>query len=384
MNPLFFISTVFRKIYHKVRDRVYPYSNIKPESERDVAILPKEGVSISVETALNSRCTGDYDEDPRYFHWGIFDRDKKLTAEQIDQVVALARTPRFTDGGIETRAEKNILTFIVDNRLQSLQRDWAMVECGMQHQAVGLVCAALGAGYAFNDIYNGGKAISDSQFASIQIKLNPIKPSYDGSYWSNGLPVEKAPWKSGNLPNPTRLGEKPLISTLAQLKTTHEMGRNISTRDLGQLLWAARGRTPHYHMSEPWGMTIPTYHGKEAISEVFVISDEKISKYVNWEHGCPTHSLEMVGSNRDESAKKLANLCASNECLIVLGRNLREAIGHWEIGYQLLNLMLQASSLNLMYSALLLDDSQKKLFEDSGINDPVAALLLKLSEDVGV
>ena len=30
---------------------------------------------------------------------------------------------------------------------------------------------------------------------------------------------------------------------------------------ISQLLWAARGRTPHYVKSHPWGLTIPTWGG---------------------------------------------------------------------------------------------------------------------------
>jgi len=259
-----------------------------------------------------------------------------------------------------------------------------MVECGMQHQAVGLVCTALGAGYAFNDYLNGGKAISEDRFAAIQIKLDAVKPSYDGAYWSKAAPSKTKPWKSGTLSDPVRKGGKPLLATLAGLKTRNDTGRRITGHDLSQLLWAARGRTPHYRISQPWGMTIPTYHGQDGKSEVSVISDGNLAKYVNWKNGQPTHSLETTGKIASEAAKLLASQYKNSNCFIVLSRNEIKDLVYWEIGYQLLNLMLQADSLGVGYSACLLDESQKRPFLASGIKDPVAVVTLCSQKTISI
>jgi hypothetical protein len=167
------------------------------------------------------------------------------------------------------------------------------------------------------------------------------------------------------------------LSILGELKTANLNGKPITGNGLSQLLWAARGRTPHYHISDPWGMTIPTYHGKEGISHVFVISDGKLSKYINWENSRPTHSLEVIGKINDDASKLLANQHKTSNCCIVLSRNLNETKAHWEIGYQLLNMMLQAQSLGVSYKAILLDENQKKPFQTSGIKGPVTVLLLQ-------
>jgi hypothetical protein len=149
---LFSINSSFiRKIYYKIQNRLNPASGPNADSQREECILPKDGGSTSVETALNSRCTSDYDDNPRNFHWGMFDKNKKLTSTQIEQIINYAKIPRFTNSAIEIKLEKNILTFLIDNSLTATQRDWAMVESGMQIQTVGLVCSALGAGYIFND-----------------------------------------------------------------------------------------------------------------------------------------------------------------------------------------------------------------------------------------
>jgi len=379
-----FNTSLMRTIYYKIRNRLAPPSGPKQDSEREEALLPAAGVSTSVETALNSRCTSDYDDNPYYFHWGMFDKDKKLSQAQIERILHQVRIPRFTDKAVEIRPEKHTLTFLIDNRLQSLQRNWAMVECGMQHQAVGLVCTALGAGYAFNDFLNGGKAISADRFATIQIKLDAVKPSYDGAYWSKAAPSKTKPWKSGTLSDPVRQGGKPLLATLAGLKTRNDMGRHITSTDLSQLLWAARGRTPHYHISQPWGMTIPTYHGQEGKSEVSVISDGKLAKYINWKNDQPTHSLEATGKIDSEAAKLLTDHYKSSNCFIVLSRNENKDLVYWEIGYQLLNLMLQADSLGVGYYACLLDEKQKKPFLVSGVKDPVAVVALNTQKPISV
>ena len=374
---LSFNSSFVRKIYYKIKNWLNPPPGLQPDSEREEASLPKEGIAASVETALNSRCTSDYDDNPKFFHWGMFDKTKKLTPAQIKQIINCAKIPRFTNSSIEIKSEINILTFLVDNSLSAIQRDWAMVESGMQHQAVGLICAALGAGYVFSTQGTDGRSVSDDKFVTVQIKLDAMKPSYNGSCWSSSAPAETKPWKSGTLPDPIRQGGKTLLSAVAELKTKNDTGRHMSIRDLSQLLWAARGRTPHYRISSPWGTTIPTYHGEEGISEVFVISDDNLSKYINWKNDRPTHSLEVTGKMDDKEVKLLANQYKSANCFIVLGSNRNEAKAHWEIGYQLLNLMLQAHSLELSYAALLLDESQKRPFQSSGIKDPIAVIALK-------
>jgi len=376
MSLLSFNASFVRRLYHKIGGRLRSNPNNRPDRERGDAMLPNEGMSIAVETALNSRCTSDYDDDPRNFHWGMFDKNKKLTPDQIQQVLSMAKIPRFTNGAIEIKSETNTMTFLIDSRLSALQRDGALVESGMQHQAVGLVCAALGIGYVFSSLGVEGKAISADQFATVRIQLGAMQPSYNGAYWSTAAPAEIKPWKSGTLPDPVRQGNKPLIAALARLKTHTDAGKNPSLDDLGQLLWAARGRTPHYHLSSPWGMTIPTYHGDEGISEVFVISDGKVSKYINWKNNRPTHSLEVVGEFRDDAGYLPAHQQKSGNSIIVLNRNLSEGRAYWEIGYQLLNLMLQAQSLELHYAALLLEEHQKIPFQAAGIKDPVAAISL--------
>jgi hypothetical protein len=375
---MFASKSVFaQNIYDKIRNRLNPSTAPGPDSEREDATLPKEGVTVSLEMALNSRCTGDYDDNPKAVHWGMFDKTKKLTPTQIEQIKTYARVPRFTDTGLEITNDNNMLTFTIGNHTTQPLRDWAMVESGMQQQAVGLVCAVLGAGYVFNTLGVDGKSISDNKFATVRIKLDAMKPTYNGSYWSAAAPAEISPWQRGTLPDPTRQGNKPLLSALKELKTANEKGRHISIDDLSQLLWSARGRTPHFSKSNPWGMTIPTYRTEDIITEVYMISDGTLSSYINWKDNRPTHSLEQVKKFDTTLEKLLASQYKPYNCFIILSKNETMARALWEIGYQLLNMMLQAQSLGVRYKAILFDENQKKLFKTSSIKDPVAILLLQ-------
>jgi hypothetical protein len=368
--------SIFRRIFYKIEDLFKPPVKLLPDSERKEVGLPKQGNSVSVETALNSRCTSDYDENPKKFHWGMFDRSKKLSDAQIEKLIHLARIPRFTSQKVEIQSKDTMLTFVIDNHVSDLLREWMMVESGMQQQAVGLVCAALGVGMVFRNKGKDGKPISETDCATVKIKLDAMKPSYSGSFWSSSPPTGGKAWLKGNLPAPVRDGDKPLISVLSDLKIENK-GAVTPTRDsISQLLWAARGRTPHFYKSRPWGMTIPTWGGKQDISSVSFISDNKLFKYLNWKNNRPAHSLLMLNNINSYLSNDLLTTFSANYGLIVLGKNEDFGRALWEIGYQLLNLMVQACALNISYQSILLDEKQKNYFRNIGINEPVALLAI--------
>ncbi len=370
-------SSFMRRIIYKIEDLFKPMAKLPPDSEREEINLLSEGYTASVEMTLNSRCTSDYDENPKKFHWGMFDRTKKLSDAQIEKIVHQAKIPRFTGGKVEIRPKRNVLNFVIDNHASGLLRDWMMVESGMQQQAIGLICAARGVGMVFRSLGHDGTIISDTDYATIKIKLDAMKPTYEGSFWSSSPPMVTKPWLRGNLPEPVRDGNKPLISVLENLKIENRGGKRSTDESVSQLLWAARGRTPHFYKSRPWGMTIPTCRGEQNISNVYLISDYKLFRYINWHRNRPTHSLKVQGEIEIDSQNELTKLFPLGNCFIVMGKNDNFARALWEVGYQLLNLMLQAQALDLAFKAILLDENQKKTFRTIGIMDPVAALLLK-------
>jgi len=372
-----FGSSLPRKVFYRIQRWFNPPAEIPPDNQRGEASLPEAGAGTTVETALNSRCTSDYDDNPRQFHWGMFDRNRKLSHSQIEQITQRARVPSFAKGRASIGTEQGTLIFLVDNRETGLRREWAMVESGMQQQAVGLVCAALGVGHVHRSLGEEGKPLSGDEFATVQIKLDAMKPSYDGAYWSTSAPSDTRPWERGNLPDPDRKGGKALLDVLGELKTDRSAGKATSDRELGQLLWAARGRTPHFYKSEPWGLTIPTYRGEQTISAVHVVRGDRLLRYVNWKGNRPTHTLEDAGGVDVETVKAMGDRYLPGTWFIVLSRNEAPARALWEVGYQLLNLLLQAHSLGVSYKAVLLDEAERRIVRGAGIKEPVAMLVLQ-------
>ncbi len=270
-----------------------------------------------------------------------------------------------------------MLTFVIDNHASGLVRDWMMVESGMQQQAIALVCAALGVGMLFRGLGENGAAVSDTEYATVKVKLDAMKPTYDGSFWSSLPPAGTKSWLRGNLPDPARDGNEPLISVLENMKIENRSGRNSTDESVSQFLWAARGRTPHFYKSRPWGMAVPTSGGEQNASSVYLIRDDKLFKYVNWHKNRPTHSLETLGKIDLDVYNQLMRLFPFHNSFIVIGKNIDFATALLEVGYQLLNLVLQAQALCLGYEAVLLDENHKKAFRSVGIKDPVCTFALR-------
>jgi hypothetical protein len=338
--------------------------------------LPMEGEKVSVEKALNSRCTSDNDGDTTKFHWGKFDRWRELTDAQADKVVSIARIPRFTEAAPIIKRNANILTFTSAKTKPGVPQSWAMVENGMLQQAVCLVCSSLGVGMVFSNLGKDGMWVSDSEYAAIDIRIGAMEPSYEGAYWTPLPPAGKNPWQKGNLPDPVRDGQKPLLSILGDVKTENRDGALATEQSISQLLWAGRGRTPHLYNSKPWGMTIPTWAGEQNISGLHLVSEEKLFRYANWSDKQPTHSLLQLKTIKPGEVKEILARFSASLALIVINKNEQFARALWEAGYQLMNMLLQASSLNISYGAFLLREKDKEKLERIGVADPVAVMAL--------
>ena len=374
---VFFLENSFlRRIFYKIEDLFKSPVKLLPDSEREEIELPSEGYATSVEMALNSRCNSDYDGNPKRFHWGMFDRTKKLSDTQIEKIVHLAKIPRFTDGRVEIQTDSNMLTFVSDNHVSGIQRDWMMVESGMQQQAVGLVCAALGVGMVFRNQGKDGTALSDTDYATVKIKLDAMKPSYNGSFWNSYAPTGRKSWASGKMPDPVRDGHKPLISTLERLKIENTNGTKSTDESVSQLLWAARGRTPHLYKSKPWGMTIPTWGGEQHISSAYLVTNNELSEYINWDDNRPTHFASILNKIDNRLIEELNEKFSSNHTFIILAKNEDFARSLWEVGYQLLNLLAQAHSLGVSYQAVLLDETRRAIVSRMGVKNPVAVFAI--------
>ena len=376
VGAFLFESPIRDKIIGRIKLKLNPLPKMPSEREKRIAILPSEGANISVETALNSRCNSDYNGNQKFVHWGLFDRDTKLSDDQIKTVVSYAKMPRFTDRKVEIKRDKNLFTFIVENLPQGTLRDWIMIESGMQQQAVGLVCAALGIGVVFRNLGMNGREISDQKFGTVKNMLAPMKPSYNGSYWSSNPPEDRKPWKNGNLPDPMREGKKALISTLSKLETSNIGNKRTTGKEIGQILWAARGRTPHLYKSKPWGMTVPFWTDKFEVTSVYLKKDDTLYKYVNWKTGRPTHSILQMEKGAKPIRQSLKDILFSPKAYIIFGLNDDNLRAFWETGYQLLNTMIQAHALDISFKAILFDEAQRNYLRNENIKKPVALLVI--------
>jgi hypothetical protein len=362
-----------KTLLRKLKGRLRRPTEVPPDSDRDVATLPEGGTKVSVEKALNSRCTSDYDDDQDISHWGMFDKTKKLTADHIKAIVGHAKTCRLSNHRMEIRKHENELTLVIDNRVSGIQRDWLMVENGMQQQAIALVCAALGVGMVLHNQGTDGNEISTVDLVTIKIKLDAMKPSYAGSYWSASEPVSERAWKPGNMPSPARDGAVTLLEALTALISPEHLSKGELTEEkVGQLFWAARGRTPHLYKSKPWGMTIPTWAGNQNLTSIYLLIRARLLQYVNWQKGRAAHFLREFQTVVDSAYAGLATQFFPWNCFIVLAVNDPLARGLWEIGYQLLNILLQAKALHIGCHAVLLDARQKENLYRIEINNPVA------------
>ena len=123
-------------------------------------------------------------------------------------------------------------------------------------------------------------------------------------------------------------------------------------------------------------MTIPTWAGEQYISSIYLVANYTLSKYINWESDRPTHSLLELNEIHKKVLDELAESYSPSDRFIVLGKNEDFKRSLWEVGYQLLNLLLQVSALNIDYRAYLLDTDQRIIFQDIGIKAPIALVAL--------
>ena len=210
--------------------------------------------------------------------------------------------------------------------------------------------------------------------------------SYGKKSFTTAIPgPEKLLKKSRNLPVPRRDGDVECLPALEQLNLCQD-GHCAEETDVSQLLWAARGRTPHYIKSHPWGLTIPTWGGHQNYTSVYFIKEEKLYRYINWTlsryinwkavvfpwwiAGNPTHDIKFVKRLKTPLDSYMINTG------IILARNEKTNRALWEIGYMLENLLLQAKGLRIAYKSEVFKDKElKEIKKDEGF-EPIAALIL--------
>ncbi len=368
-------GTPFYRLYKKMMTYFIDKQEEMGQYDRKEYIVPEQSTRITVETALNSRCTSDYDGDPCYFHWGMFDPKRKITQSLIERIIKLAKPPRFTESMIDVRGKQDSLTFVIENGPSGICHDWAMIESGMQQQLVVLICAALGVGMVFRGLGDEGTLLSPKERATVGMKLDAMKPSYDGSYWTQSPPKGPRAWQQGNLPDPDRKGNAALLHVIPMLrKRVSASSMDLSRETVSQLLWAARGRTPHFYKGKPWGMTIPVSRGDQNITNLFLLANGQLCRYVNWTKRHPTHSVDVCRTLKKGTLRSLSSSLGINKYCLVWGRNEFSGRALWEVGYQITNVLLQAIALKCGYDLYLLNEEQKEQLEQIGVRGPAACV----------
>lgn len=121
-------------------------------------------------------------------------------------------------------------------------------------------------------------------------------------------------------------------------------------------------------------MTIPTNRGEQNNSSVHLLRDGGSFRYVNQVKNRPTHSLEPSNLFGPDVREGLIRRLSRSYCAIVLAAGEKSEAGLWEIGYQLLNILVQARALDLSYHAFLLDHEQLEIDITKMESAPIAAV----------
>jgi len=261
----------------------------------------------------------------------------------------------------------------------------------MQHQAVYLGCAAQGAGTCIhNQGINGTEY--EEKIATARHLIMEMADPYESGKFTTKAPGPRKPFRAGkNLTEPLRNSDVECLPQLERLTSSNNSGSSATKKDISQLLWAAKGRTPHYIRKHVWnllwGLTIPTWGGGQAYTSVYIVKDGKFFRYINWTkkfsllnraflnyakwtRGNPTHDIQFV---RNVNIRAQLN---GTDTAIILDRNEKTNRALWEVGYMLENMFLQAKSLDISYESKLFNSEEISQLAELGVTNAVAAMLL--------
>ena len=221
-------------------------------------------------------------------------------------------------------------------------------------------------------------------------------------------------YRKGNLPDPVRDGQDSAVECIQEWKPSDPFKtEEILRSQLGQLLWAGLGCTPHktfrYYRygavsSEGQGKTIPSASAIYTLN-LYVIKKDGIFKYVNWneEKYAPTHSLGRfkkgislrieehreggwVYTGESDLLQEVKNVVsnlpkASSYVVIASNGRLRPYFSLMEAGYSILHMVLQARALNMTSNIVVLSQEQMiKIRETIGLIDtPIALIPISLT-----
>ena len=109
---------------------------------------------------------------------------------------------------------------------------------------------------------------------------------------------------------------------------------------------------------------------------MYAVAGSKVYKYGNWLQGRPTHSLETIAADTS-LVGRMRDLFAPWNAFVILATDDSYSRGLWEVGYQLLNVLVQASGLGTAYQAILLRDDHRARLAGLPTETPVAIVALR-------
>jgi len=343
---------------------------------------------VSIEKVLNSRCSSD--SGPTKNHFGTF-TNKRPPEAVMNHILNCLDIPRFSDGTLLHWLENEYLFLGFENSKDPHTQRLLHIESGMQHEAVYLACAAEGVGTCIhNQGINGTQY--EEKIGTARHLIMEITDPYETGKFSTRAPGPQKPFVLGkNLTEPRRDGDNEFTTQLPKLATFSKSGPPATEKDVSQLLWAAKGRTPHCvrvnRWNHMWGQTIPTWGGGQNYATIYLVMSGKLYTYVNWTkefslinrlfrekfrwtRGNPTHDTQFVRN------VEIGPQMQGHEEAIFLCQNENTGRALWEIGYMLENMFLQAKSLGISYESKIFSSDDISQLDKTGVTNAVAAFFI--------
>jgi hypothetical protein len=345
--------------------------------------------TVSIEKVLNSRCSCGFENGLKKRHWGVF-VNTTFPRSRADDLLLYCRIPQFSGGKLSQWFVDERL-FVGFERTEDPNIGRVLnIESGMQQEAVYLACAAMGLGVCiFNQGING--TANDEKLVTASFVIREMTHPYKSRDFSVMAPGPRRRFVKGrNLSEPVRDGEMECLPEMQHLASYNHKGSQATDIDLSQLLWAAKGRTPHLIrlqvLKMMWGLTIPTWGGGQDYTSIHIVRGRQNFLYLNltkgflpkrlvvekikWTQGNPTHDTKPLG------AIDVSTHMDDFETAIVLSQNEDTNRALWEVGYTLENMFLQARSLGISFGSKVFKDTEIKQLANQGLPNAVAALLL--------
>jgi hypothetical protein len=261
----------------------------------------------------------------------------------------------------------------------------------MQHEAVYLGCAAEGVGTCIHNEGINGTQYGEKRATARHLIMEIADPYETGKFSTRAPGPQKAFVLGKNLTEPRREGSVECIAQLSKLATFSKSGSPATEKDISQLLWAAKGRTPHCvkvnRWNHMWGLTIPTWGGSQNYATVYMVTSGKLYEYLNWTkefslinrlfreklrwtRGNPTHEIQFVRN------VEIGPQMQGHEEAIFLCQNENAGRALWETGYMLENMYLQAKSLGISYESKIFSADEISQLGEMGVANAVAAFFI--------